>query len=569
MMSMMSGIGSSLLRLIGRGPKEILKRDLPRSAVTHDSLDDLALGNMLEESPRFRAMTVEQPPHVPPAIQMPDPIDITTATPEEVAEYQEAAREARQAKEEAPEYRGWKELTADVYRSLHTHDTPEVIEEVDPDVALHPRILGKLLSQEEHAEARNISRDDEIAAGLATMSMMDGLREVVEEHLGEQAREQEEVREQREQAQEHQQTIEELRDEARALHDAGQPIPPELAQQMREEVKARQEAAQAASQIAENPTPMGSDVLDAIAEVAKAGRDAAEAAGAVPRFGAGMGAGEPVYTSPEQALSIAEQWANNPDLREMAELFGRMDRDIRFKRSKRVVGGNEEIVDIKFGANLNRTLPSELALLADPDFEDDFFARYSSEELLEFSTVGEENAGRGPILIVLDGSGSMQGERNIWSRAVAMCLLHISRLEKRDFALVEFSSGGQIAEWFFKASDPMMGDKVLDMASHLFSGGTTPIIGVDRAVQIMREAPAFSKADVVLVGDGDAGFGAEDERLRDQLREMGVRIFGIGIGGSFDYIERYCQPDGFVVDVRDFDLKDPSAATAELATHIT
>jgi uncharacterized protein with von Willebrand factor type A (vWA) domain len=171
--------------------------------------------------------------------------------------------------------------------------------------------------------------------------------------------------------------------------------------------------------------------------------------------------------------------------------------------------------------------------------------------------------------MVLDGSGSMAGERNVWSRAVAMCLLHIARLEKRDFALVEFSSGGQVAEWMFKTKDSMPGDKVLDMASHFFGGGTTPVIGVDRASKIMRESPPFAKADLVLVGDGEAGFGPEDQRLREELHGMGVRIFAIGIGGSFSYLKQYTEPDGYVVDVHDFQLTDPSAATAELATHIT
>jgi hypothetical protein len=69
-----------------------------------------------------------------------------------------------------------------------------------------------------------------------------------------------------------------------------------------------------------------------------------------------------------------------------------------------------------------------------------------------------------------------------------------------------------------------------------------------------------------MIGDGEAGFGPEDARLRDQLKEMGVRIFGIGIGGSFRYLSDYCE---HVVSVHDFELQDPGQATAELATHIT
>lgn len=566
---MMGIIGSTIARLLGRAPKDMLKRELPRSVVTHDSLDELTLGNLLEDSPRFREETIGSPPKVPVSVPKPEPIDVTSATPEQLTQYQKEARAYREAEEQAEDYRAWGELTGDVYRSLHTHEEPKVIEEVDADVALHQRIMQKLLSDEDHAEMRNTTRDAPIPAAVGTMAILDKVREALDGELSEQVREQEEVRELREKAAQHQQQLESHRNEAKSLHDTGKPIPPELVQQIKDAVAERQAAAVAASQIAESPTPMSLGAAEALSAAAQAGREAAEAAAGVPSFGAGMGAGEPTYTSPEQAISIAEQWATNPDLRKMAELFGRLDRDIRFKRSKRVVGGNDEIIDVKLGDDLRRTIPAEFALLADATTEDDFLSRYTTKELLEYQTVGEEHAGRGPILIVLDGSGSMGGERNIWSRAVAMCMLHIARLEKRDFALIEFSSGGQVCDWLFRAKEPMPADKVLDMASHFFGGGTTPIIGMQRALDVMKAAAPFRKADVVLVGDGESAYGPEDDNIRKQFQSMGVRIFGIGIGGSFRYIKDYTEPDGYMVDVHDFDLSDPSTATAELATHIT
>lgn len=555
----------SLDSLIGGTAKAVLTQ-LTRSVVTHDSLDDMALGNLLEDSPRFREQTTADPPVVPPAIEEPEVLDYTAATPQEITDHQEKLRAVKQAREEAPPYKGWEDLTGDMFRSYHTHDTPEIVDEVDPGVELHRRIMPKLMAQDEHAESRNMTRDDPTLAAIATMAATRHLRETLTEELAEQVREQQEFEEAREQAREQQGSLEGMREEARTHHNAGQPVPQELTEAIKQAVQEQRSALERCKAIQQAPTPMSMGAQEAIAGAAEAGAQAAEAAQGIPSFGAGFGAGEPTYTSPEQALSIAERWANNPDLRKMAELFGRMDRDLRFKRSKRVTGGEDEIVDVTLGDNLRRVVPSELALLSDDDWEDDFFARYAGGELLQFSTVGEENAGRGPILIVLDGSGSMAGERNIWSRATAMCLLHIARLEKRDFGLIEFSSGGQLAEWLFPTKVPMDGEAVIDMASHMFGGGTTPIIGVTRADQVMKEAPTFKKADVVLIGDGEATFGPEDERLRSQLTEMGVRLFGIGIGGSFAYLESYCE---FVVDVRDFELTDPSAATAELATHIT
>ena len=561
---------NTLAALLGHSvTKSVVAPKLSRSVVTHDSIDDMELENHREDSPRFRKMTVDEPPLVMPAIEDPPAPDFTTASHDEIAAYQVKAREVKKAREDAPEYKAWGDLTGDVFRSYHTHDQPSVVEPVDPGVELHARILPKLMTQDEHAQSRNITRDDATLSALATMATTKALREILAEELADQAREAQEYEERREEAQQSQGSLEEMREQAKELHERGKPIPAPLVEAIKQAVQERQTAVAAAQQIAAEPTPMNTQAVVAIERAAQAGSAAAEAAKGMPSFGSGVGAGEPVYTSPEQALSIAERWANDPKLRAMAQLFGRMDRDIRFKRSKRIAGGNDEIVDIQFGDNLGRTLPSELALLADPEFEDDFYARYAGEELLQFSTVGEENAGRGPIVLVLDGSGTMANERNVWARAVAMCLLHIARLEKRDFACIEFSGSGQLAEWVFRAQAPMDAEMVVDMASHLFSGGTVPIQGVARAAQMMKEAPAFRKADVVLIGDGEAPFGDEDKRLRDQLNELGVRIFGIGIGGSLAYIQKYCEPDGYVVNVRDFDLTDPSTATAELATHIT
>jgi uncharacterized protein with von Willebrand factor type A (vWA) domain len=561
---------NTLQELLGRASREqIIKRELPRSVVSHDSIDEMEWRDGIAESPRFRRMTIESPPLVPPMIDDPDPIDFTQATPDEIKAWQEQAREAKRAHEEAPPYAGWEDLDRDLFYSYHSHDKPDLVDQVDPGVELHKRILPRLMVTDEHAESRNITRDDPTMARMATMAASQRLKEVAEEEMLAQIREAQEFEEQRQQAGEAQQSLEGLREEAKAHHEQGEPIPQPLVEAIKAAVAERQQALAQAQTIAESPTPLTPAAAEGVAQAAQAGQEAAETAKNLPNFGSGLGEGEPVYASPEQAISIAERWANEPDLRAMCELFGRLDKDIRFKRSKRVVGGQEEIVDISVGDNLARVIPSELALLGDDDFEDDFLSRFTSGELLEFSTVGEEHAGRGPCVMVMDGSGSMHGERNVFARAIAMCLLHICRLEKRDFALIEFSGGNQIAEWHFEANKPLDGEGVIDMCSHFFGGGTTPIIGVTRAAALMREAAPFRKADVIMVGDGEAGFGPEDEHLRNQLNELGVRIFAIGIGGSFRYLQSYCEPDGYLVDVHDFDLTDPNLATAELATHVT
>jgi uncharacterized protein with von Willebrand factor type A (vWA) domain len=560
----------SLTDLLGRGGRNIGTPRLKLSdwTVTHDSIDQMEFANFADESPSFRRIAVENAPQVALDIEEPDPIDMTTATPDQFIEYQQKVKAAREAKNNAPAYTNWKKLTRDVFASYHTHDQPEIIEPVDPGVELHKRILPKIIHTDDHADSRNSTRDNPTLAAIATMGFVKTLRELLGDELKTQAEESQTYQNTVDQVEHKIDELGELREMAADAHAQGEPIPPELRDQIKQLVQEKRNLQQQAAQQAQSQTPMSREAMQAIESAAKAASDAVEAAKGMPSFGAGFGPGEPTYQSPEQALTIAEMWANNPMLRRIAELFGRLDRDMRFQRSKRIVGGNDEIVDVEFGDNLARVLPHELALFSDEDLELDFLARYADAELLQFSTVGEEHAGRGPILVVVDGSGSMQGEKNIWARAVSMCLLHIARLEKRDFACIEFASARQVAQWVFYAKQPMDAQQIVDMASHFFGGGTSPIQGVQGAVTLMQQAPPFKKADLVMIGDGEAGFGPEDKRLRDQLVELGVRLFGIAIGGSgtYQYLTEYCES---TVHVSEFELQDPSRATAELATHVT
>jgi uncharacterized protein with von Willebrand factor type A (vWA) domain len=561
-----------IAKLFGRGGHKAA-RVLPRQTVEHDSVDEMVYGNYADDSPRFRRLAVEDAPIIPPVIDLPEAPDFTTATPEEIKAWQAKARAAKEAEASAPQYDSWSNLTRDIFYLAHHPREPEVMapDTVDPGVAFHSKIASRVKSHEDFQISRNMTRDDATASAMFTMSLVGELKGAVEEQLLDQARQAEEFEAARDDAEAHMGALENLRDEARDLHNAGQPIPGSLVQEIRTAVAAKQQAqAQAAQLAAATPKPFDKAAADAIDQAVVKARAAAEQASNIPGFGQGLGEGEPRYESPEQALTIADMWVNNPTLRAVAELYGRFDQHMRFQRARRVVGGQDEIVDITQGAEpLRRVLPSELALLGDEDTEDWFLYKYLNGELLIWDTVGEEHAGRGPIVMVVDESGSMGGEKNVWAKAMACCLLNICRREKRDFAYVGFSSGNQVHTFLFKAKEALNAQDIVDMAAHFYGGGTTPVIGTTAAKKVMDDAHEFKKADIVMVGDGQAGFGTEDAMLRDTLLSRGVRFHGIAIGRStYDYLNKYCGEDQ-VVNVSDFELTDPSDATAHLATHIT
>jgi len=563
------GITSDFIRqLLGKGPAGRAK-PLPRSTVEHDSVDEMVFGNYADDSPRFRRLAVDEAPKIAPDVQVPDPPDFTTATPEEIKAWQSAARKAQVAKDNAPPYDAWEDLTRDMFYSYHHPREPEVadIDKVDPAVRHHAKIASKMMAEDDHADARNMTRDNPTLAAMATMAAVKVLRGALEDEMVEQARQSEEFERARDKAESAMDQLESMRQQARDLRQNGQPIPGALVQDIRDAVTTKREAVnQVQAAVDAIPKPLTLDAHKAIEAAVAAAKETAENAQGVPGFGQGFGDGEPRYDSPEQALTIADMWANNETLRAVATLYGRMDKHIRFQRAKRVVGGADEIVDLKFGDDLRRVLPTELGALADEDYEDDFYMRFLASEILVYDTVGDENAGKGPIILVGDESGTMSGERNVWLKAMACCLLNICRREKRDFAYVGFSGANSNHQFLFPAKQALGAQDVVDMASHFYGGGTVPIGGIARAVKIMEERE-FKKADIVIVGDGQASFGDEDRRLRDAMLAKGVRFHGIGIPSVFGYLKDYAGEHS--VAVHDFELENPSEATAHLATHIT
>lgn len=553
-------------RLFGKGGGAAGRpKPLPRNAVEHDSVDQMQFTMYADDSPRFKRIAVEEKPQIAPNVPDPEPIDFTQATPEEIKAWQDEARKAKAARDSAPPYDAWDDLTKDIFYSYHHLSEPSILppEQVDPAIAHHAKIASKMAAEDEHAQSRNITRDNPTAAAIATMAASRALKDALEDELVDQARQSEDFEKARQEAEGAMRELEDLREQVRD----GAPVTPELKQEIKDLVnKKRQAQADAADQALAAPLPFSQAAHDAVMAAVQAGAEAAEAAQNIPSFDQGFGEGEPRYESPEQALSVAEMWANNETLKRVSELYGRLDRDMRFQRARRVVGGADEIVDLKFGDDLRRVLPNELAALADEDFEDDFYMRYLGSEILVYDTVGEEQAGRGPIIFSCDESGTMSGTRNIWSKALAMCLLNIARREKRDFCYIGWSGGTQVFSVMFKAKDELDPEAIIEMASHFFGGGTTPILGLALADKIMADVPEFKKADIVKVSDGEAGFGDEDKRLRDRMIEKGIRIWGVGIGGSFRYLHALTDD---VIDIQDFDLENPSEATAHLATHIT
>jgi uncharacterized protein with von Willebrand factor type A (vWA) domain len=201
-------------------------------------------------------------------------------------------------------------------------------------------------------------------------------------------------------------------------------------------------------------------------------------------------------------------------------------------------------VGLERGDDLSRVIPSELMRFRDPRTRRLFMVDWLEGDLLQHASVGELPRDRGPIIVVRDGSESMTWPRRIFATSVALALVYIAHEERRDAAVVEFGSKGQMASWIFPAHEPISAMTLVECAEHHFDGGTSIKTGMLEAKRLMEEAAtrtSFEQADIALLTDGEDRWTPEDEEIRDALRAMGVRIYGVQIAHKSEYLAQMCD----------------------------
>jgi uncharacterized protein with von Willebrand factor type A (vWA) domain len=191
---------------------------------------------------------------------------------------------------------------------------------------------------------------------------------------------------------------------------------------------------------------------------------------------------------------------------------------------------SEEVFDVELGRTLDRLLPPELLALRHPLLRRDLMRRMAEGQLLSYRLRGTDERGRGPMIVCLDGSSSMAGEKEIWSKAVALTLLEIARRQRRLFRFVCFSSPD--TPLFTLDLNPrdhhlVREDRALDVAEYFPGGGTDFETPLDAAVATLAET-RYRRGDVVLITDGECRVSpAWLERFRREKKRLGFSLFSV------------------------------------------
>jgi Mg-chelatase subunit ChlD len=319
------------------------------------------------------------------------------------------------------------------------------------------------------------------------------------------------------------------------------------------------------------PAPPGSVGKDALrrplaaacaaaARAVEALRDATEGLEHVSFLGGqlpGTGTADGVARGHAAVRSLAARLKGDERLRRIAALAGRFKRIAAAKRRQRVRHGADEVTDVEQGADLGRALPVELAKLTQRLLRLDFLRALLERRSFQYRLEGTASLGKGPLVVLLDKSGSMDGPRDVWATAVALALLDQAQRERRTFALLGFDARVKF-EAVVKPAEALPEDGLFVSCA----GGTEIAAAVDRGLEIIRTHPGvLRKADLVLVTDGGSDASAAGA-LRESAATLGVTILGLGIGVEREWLVPWCDE---VHSVTDLSTVDEASATALFA----
>lgn len=274
---------------------------------------------------------------------------------------------------------------------------------------------------------------------------------------------------------------------------------------------------------------------------------------ALEAFGQQMGLGQTGEGAAR--LAMGDRLLRVEKLQQLARLVGALRAFARGVRRDRFERSPAEVHAIGQGRDLSRLLPSEASMLRDPRRRRLFLRRYLEGELMQYDIQGQDKGARGPLVVCLDGSGSMAGDKELWAKGVALTLMEIARQQKRHFRAVVFSGRPSDLRVFDLLQMPGPGqlqappvelEALMDMAEYFPRGGTNFQLPLERALELLQEK-ALRRGDVVLITDGQAQvhpawrehFLAEKARLRFQV--YGVMVDTSPGGHRLDVLQQICD----------------------------
>lgn len=224
--------------------------------------------------------------------------------------------------------------------------------------------------------------------------------------------------------------------------------------------------------------------------------------------------------------TFAELLEKDESLQELAELLGKQSRSQSIfekeMREKVVLHSNwqpkkayrGEINGLKYSNDISAALPSELSLMKNPALNKLFQLKFAQKQLLSYDYQIQEESDveskekeevetekkekKGPIIICVDTSGSMNGTPENIAKTITFALSKIAIEEDRKCYVISFSTDIQTLDLSDFSDNPV--GKLVQFLRMSFNGGTDAVPALNQALKILSENK-WKDADVLMISD--------------------------------------------------------------------
>ncbi|MCC8039397.1 MAG: hypothetical protein LIP02_14885 [Bacteroidales bacterium] len=242
--------------------------------------------------------------------------------------------------------------------------------------------------------------------------------------------------------------------------------------------------------------------------------------------------------------------AMDPELVRLAMMLGRSG-GISEVNSRFLHASKNDISGITIGDNLNSVMPIELALLGSPATEDIFIRKFTQKQLQVFASkstgAGDGKQKKGPILMCVDTSGSMQGDPETVAKTLAIAIAIVAQKERRPVVLINYSH--RLSFFVLTHLDSQL-PRLLSFLSTSYAGGNDEDLLFDF---VFNQLPcsqkykgvmkAFKGADLLVVSDFEwQPLDPDKAQLLEDAKADGMRTFSLIIDC---YGHRVCRPSSF------------------------
>ncbi len=247
---------------------------------------------------------------------------------------------------------------------------------------------------------------------------------------------------------------------------------------------------------------------------------------------------EPFYIQLKMLKSYSAFFEKNPDLRKIINFIGRREFDPPADRIRYSPYGKNRIQTVRFSDSINNLLPMEAAKLLNPALKRKFYADMLEGKLLSYQLLGKHYTGpphikpRGPMIALVDTSGSMHGTPQTLAKSAVLAMAKLMLSQQRDMKVILFASTSQHLE-IELSSRKKMSERFLNFLLYTFGGGTDFNTALASGLKSLKEKD-FQGADLLFITDGKSEISDELvlARWEEAKKKYNAKVYSLIVGSS-------------------------------------